>query len=220
MPSHPLPHRGRPDAWWKLIYRDFGKRVFDVALALLLGLMIAPIILGLWAATRADGGPGFFGHHRVGRDGRTFRCWKLRTMVVDAEERLSKHLSAHPEAAEEWNRNFKLRNDPRITPLGRFLRESSLDELPQLWNVLRGEMSFVGPRPVIEAELELYGSAAATCFSVRPGVTGLWQVSGRNDVDYASRVRLDLSYVSRISLARDLRIMASTVTAVLRRTGQ
>jgi lipopolysaccharide/colanic/teichoic acid biosynthesis glycosyltransferase len=141
-------------------------------------------------------------------------------MVVDAEARLAAHLRENPEAAEEWRREFKLRHDPRITPLGRFLRKTSLDELPQVWNVLLGEMSFVGPRPIVTGELGYYGEAASRCFSVRPGLTGLWQVSGRNDVSYAERVRMDLDYVADISLARDVSIILKTARAVLGRTGR
>jgi lipopolysaccharide/colanic/teichoic acid biosynthesis glycosyltransferase len=140
-------------------------------------------------------------------------------MVVDAETHLADHLDANPEAAREWHRDFKLRDDPRVTRLGRFLRKSSLDELPQLWNVLLGEMSFVGPRPIVTEELGYYGNAASRCFSVRPGVTGLWQVSGRNEVSYAERVQMDLDYVSSISLWRDLSILVRTFGAVLKRTG-
>ncbi len=204
----------------RLSYARFGKRVLDIVLALLLLSALALVLPVLWAAVRMDGGPGFFGHKRVGRDGQIFRCWKLRTMVPDADERLAAHLSANPDANEEWRREFKLRDDPRVTRLGHFLRATSLDELPQVWNVLKGEMSFVGPRPIVTAELAYYGEAAHRCFSVRPGVTGAWQVSGRNNVSYPERVRMDLDYVSNISLGRDLQIMFRTVGAVLNRTGR
>jgi lipopolysaccharide/colanic/teichoic acid biosynthesis glycosyltransferase len=205
--------------WPRVTYADGGKRLFDIVLAVLMLGTLVVVLPVLWAAVRADGGPGFFGHKRVGRHGRMFRCWKLRTMVPDAEARLAAHLSANPEAAEEWSRDFKLRDDPRVTRLGRFLRKSSLDELPQVWNVLRGEMSFVGPRPVVSEELAYYGEAAERCFCVRPGVTGLWQVSGRNDVAYPERVRMDLAYASSISLKADLRILLMTAAAVVNRTG-
>ncbi len=141
-------------------------------------------------------------------------------MVVDAQERLKQHLIDNPEAAAEWQRNFKLEQDPRITPLGRFLRKSSLDELPQLFNVFRGEMSFVGPRPVVRDELERYGVSQKTYESLRPGVTGLWQVSGRNDVSYDERVAMDVHYARNVSLVEDMRIVAKTATSVAGLTGK
>ncbi|WP_085790797.1 sugar transferase [Roseivivax jejudonensis] len=201
-------------------YARYGKRAADIALALLLLPIVLPIIGALWVMTRADGGPGFFGHRRIGRRGRTFRCWKIRTMVVDAEARLSAHLAANPAAALEWARDFKLERDPRVTRLGAVLRATSLDELPQIWNVLRGEMSFVGPRPVVRAELCRYGRNRTAYLALKPGITGLWQVSGRNDVSYESRVRMDVDYLSRISLGTDLRLVARTIGAVLGRTGR
>ncbi|AJE47784.1 sugar transferase [Celeribacter indicus] len=188
-------------------------------MSLLLLPILAPVIAALYLAARLEGGPGFFGHARVGRDGRSFTCWKIRTMVVDAQERLDHLLSSDPVARAEWERDRKLRNDPRITPLGDFLRKTSLDELPQIWNVLRGEMSLIGPRPVTESELERYGAQAWVYIALRPGVTGLWQVSGRNDVSYAERVRMDAVYFHGLSFGTDLRILARTAGAVLCRTG-
>jgi lipopolysaccharide/colanic/teichoic acid biosynthesis glycosyltransferase len=156
----------------------------------------------------------------VGRGGALFGCLKFRSMVIDSEARLAELLARDPAARAEWEATRKLKRDPRVTSVGRFLRASSLDELPQLINVLRGEMSLVGPRPVIQAELEQhYGAAAAHYMSVRPGITGLWQVSGRNDTTYEQRVRLDVSYVARASFAEDLRILLATPVAVLRRRG-
>ncbi len=201
-------------------YGAFGKRVFDVVFALVLLPFLVPVIGVLWLSVRRDGGPGFFGHERIGRDGVAFRCWKLRTMVVDAEARLCAHLAADPEAAAEWAREHKLSNDPRVTRWGRFLRRTSLDELPQIWNVLRGEMSFVGPRPVVLAELDRYGPHRAAYCALRPGITGLWQVSGRNDVSYAERVQLDASYARSCGLWRDLEIILRTAHAVLGATGR
>lgn len=200
-------------------YGRAGKRLFDLGLALLLLPVLAPVILLLWAVARHDGGPGFFGHTRVGRDGRRFTCWKIRSMVADAEAQLQAHLDSSPEAAAEWARGHKLANDPRISRLGHVLRKTSLDELPQIWNVLKGEMSFVGPRPVVAAELARYGSAAAAYRAQTPGITGLWQVSGRNAVSYDERVALDTAYLARRSFSRDLWIIARTGAAVLRRTG-
>jgi lipopolysaccharide/colanic/teichoic acid biosynthesis glycosyltransferase len=141
-------------------------------------------------------------------------------MVPDAAERLTAHLAANPEAAAEWEANHKLVDDPRITPLGEFLRRTSLDELPQLWNVLTGEMSFVGPRPVTEEELEKYGAARGAYCRMRPGITGLWQVSGRNEVTYGERVQLDLDYLASISLLRDLKIILRTGLVVVFPTGR
>lgn len=202
-------------------YAGTGKRAFDLTAAVLLLVIFAPAILFLAALVALlDGGKPFISLRRVGRDGRHFPCWKIRTMVVDAEARLKQLLAEDPEAAEEWARDQKLSNDPRVTWLGKVLRSTSLDELPQLWNVLRGEMSLVGPRPVTDAEMVRYGDASASYVSVRPGVTGLWQVQGRNSVSYDERVRLDVEYVSRLSFMSDLSILVRTVGAVLNRTGR
>ncbi len=197
------------------------KRFLDFVIALALLPVVAPVVLALAALVSLhDGGKPFFGHTRVGRGGREFRCWKLRTMVPDASARLQRHLAEHPEAAAEWHASRKLTNDPRITRLGDFLRKTSLDELPQLWNVLRGEMSFVGPRPVPDDELELYGAARGAYEKMRPGITGLWQVSGRNDVLYSQRVAMDTAYLRRMSLGLDLWIMLRTALVVVRPTGR
>ena len=202
-------------------YRAFGKRALDLALGLALIPFALPII-GLIAilVRRDDGGAPFFGHTRVGREGAEFRCWKIRTMVPDAETRLAEHLAADPKAAAEWEAEVKLTHDPRITRLGAFLRKTSLDELPQLWNVLKGDMSFVGPRPVPKKELEKYGAFKPSYLAVRPGITGLWQVSGRNEVSYAERVQLDVDYHRNHDLAMDLGILVRTAGVVLRPTGK
>lgn len=200
-------------------YRAFGKRAFDLVLVLASAPLVLPLVGVLWLVVRRDGGPGFYAHRRVGAGGRAFLCWKLRSMCVDAEARLADLLARDPTAAREWARDCKLKNDPRITRFGRFLRRSSLDELPQLLNVFRGEMSLVGPRPVTEEELARYGVAARHVLSCRPGLTGLWQVSGRNGMAYADRVRLDCAYARRHDLWLDLRILLRTVLVVLRRTG-
>jgi len=194
--------------------------LFDLGLGLMLLPVLLPVILVLCTLVAMDGGLPIFGHRRIGKGGREFRCWKIRTMVVDAEERLKKHLADNPEAAAEWEQNFKLENDPRITRMGRFLRKSSLDELPQLFKVFRGEMSFVGPRPVVRDELLRYGLHQQVYMSMRPGVTGLWQVSGRNDVAYDQRVSMDVQYAREVSLVQDARIVAKTVTSVLSLTGK
>lgn len=218
MPGSKAFAEGRPSFSF---YRSFGKRAFDIMFALFLIPFVAPVVLGLavmvWAQ---DGAKPLFTHRRVGRNGAEFWCWKVRTMVPDAQERLEAHLAADPDAAAEWAAERKLTNDPRITRAGRALRRTSLDELPQLLNVLRGDMSFVGPRPVPEAELELYGHNRAAYEALRPGVTGLWQVSGRNDVAYAERVRMDVEYLRDHGFLKDLGIILRTAGVVLRPTGK
>jgi exopolysaccharide production protein ExoY len=192
------------------------KRAADIAVAGLVLAVLSPLFLFVALIVRASGpGPVFFGHERIGLGGRTFRCLKFRTMCVDAEAVLRAHLEADPEAAREWDETQKLRRDPRVTPAGRILREYSLDELPQLLNVLRGEMSLVGPRPVVARELSRYGNRTVHYLSARPGITGLWQVSGRSDTSYETRVSLDARYVTDWSLAGDLAILARTVPVVL-----
>lgn len=195
------------------------KRGLDVTICLLLVPVALPLIALLWLAVRIDGSPAIYGHRRVGRGGRMFTCWKIRTMIPDAEERLELVLATNPAAAREWADHGKLSHDPRVTRLGQFLRRSSLDELPQLWNVLRGEMSLVGPRPVTEAEMIHYEANRHAYLTMRPGLSGIWQVSGRNAVSYAQRVELDATYARTVSLALDLRILIRTLAVVLARTG-
>ncbi|MEN3347367.1 MAG: exopolysaccharide production protein ExoY [Bradyrhizobium sp.] len=188
------------------------------ALALLLAL--SPVLAGIaFLIWRRDGAPILFAHYRVGVNGKLFRCMKFRTMLRDSEQVLAELLAADPHARAEWERDQKLANDPRITGIGHFLRRSSLDELPQLINVLRGEMSLVGPRPITVGELTRYGKVRWHYLSVRPGITGLWQVSGRNDTSYEERVALDRRYVEQRSLRLDLSILVKTVRVVLLREG-
>ncbi len=195
------------------------KRFFDLALAtVLLVLAAIPLAYIAWRIQR-DGGPAIFAHQRVGQSGKPFPCFKFRTMGMDAEQKLRDLLATDPTVKAEWEREFKLRNDPRITPIGHFLRRTSLDELPQLFNVIRGEMSLVGPRPIIEAELSRYGDDVDYFLMVRPGMSGLWQVSGRNNVDYDTRVYLDTWYVKNWSLWYDIAILFKTIRVVLRRDG-
>jgi lipopolysaccharide/colanic/teichoic acid biosynthesis glycosyltransferase len=204
------------------LYKIVGKRITDVALALLIA-PLALIVVGVVAVimtVSGEGGHLFFGHRRIGKNGRVFKCWKIRTMVLDAEIRLREHLASDPEAAAEWASDHKLTNDPRITGVGRFLRRTSLDELPQIWNVLKGDMSFVGPRPIVRLEMHKYGSDRPVYTSVKPGVTGLWQVSGRNNISYAERVQMDVEYVNSMSLARDLGLILRTVLVVVLPTGK
>ncbi|PIL21431.1 hypothetical protein P775_04535 [Puniceibacterium antarcticum] len=202
------------------LYARRGKRIFDLILAVLLLPVIAPVILVLCILVRRDGGPSFFAHRRVGRNGKVFPCWKVRSMVFDAERKLRDYLAENPEAAAEWARDHKLTNDPRITALGNFIRKSSLDELPQIWNVLRGEMSFVGPRPIVREELKKYGPYKRIYMMMAPGITGQWQVSGRNDVSYDERVNMDVEYLSSISLKTDVKIILATASSVINRTGK
>ncbi len=202
-------------------YTGVFKRVLDIALALLLLPALVPVIATLAVLTRLDGAPAFFGHRRVGQGGRPFTCWKIRTMVPDAQQRLERLLAADPQAQQRWCNERKLAHDPRVTRFGAFLRKSSLDELPQIWNVLRGEMSLVGPRPVPEDELQAqYAGKKWVYQAVRPGVTGLWQVSGRNEVSYAERIALDMRYFETLSLRTDLVILLRTIAAVLTGTGR
>ena len=196
------------------------KRALDIIGAGVGLLLLAPFFLIVALMVRADGGPAFFAHQRVGRGGKLFGCLKFRSMVIDSQARLETLLANDPSARAEWEATRKLKNDPRITRIGRFLRSTSLDELPQLINVLRGEMSLVGPRPVQEAEIDrYYGASAAHYMAVRPGITGLWQVSGRSETSYESRVALDVAYVSRPSLLADFSILLRTPIAVLSRRG-
>lgn len=197
----------------------FFKRTFDVIGALVLLVVLAPLFAVVAMLVRRSGRQIIFAHERVGRNGKSFGCLKFRSMVPNAQQRLDELLASDPVARQEWEREFKLRNDPRITPIGNFLRKTSLDELPQLWNVLKGEMSLVGPRPVIQEEIERYGVSAAYYFKAKPGLTGLWQVSGRNDVDYDSRIDLDVWYVQNWSMLKDLIILLRTVKVVLGRGG-
>ena len=201
------------------IYPKWGKRLFDIAIVVMLLPLVLPLMAVLFVLVALDGGRPVFSHSRVGKDGRIFQCYKVRTMVLNAEERLQEILKNDPVAAKEWAEDFKLRNDPRITRIGRFLRKTSLDELPQLWNVLRGDMSLVGPRPVTEPEMQFYGRATGAYCSVSPGVTGIWQVSGRNSLSFDERVALDNYYATHLSLREDLRILFMTVPAVLHATG-
>ena len=195
------------------------KRLFDLVVVIFVLPVLSPLIVLLWLIVRMDGGPGFFGHERIGRNGVSFRCWKIRSMVPNSEERLKDYLANNPEAAREWSENFKLRNDPRITPIGKFLRKSSLDELPQFWNVLLGEMSLVGPRPVSRDELQMYSIHLESYLSMSPGITGPWQVSGRNNLTYEQRVAIDVDYSRQAHLRLDIKILLKTASVVLRRTG-
>jgi Undecaprenyl-phosphate galactose phosphotransferase WbaP len=200
--------------------RPWLKRGMDLAGAGLALAVLMPIFLVIALLVRADGGPAFYAHQRIGRGGRAFGCLKFRSMVTNSAERLAEVLASDPAARAEWEATRKLKNDPRVTWIGRILRATSLDELPQLINVLRGEMSLVGPRPVLASELATYyGAATQHYLAVRPGITGLWQVSGRSETSYAQRVALDVAYVTSPSIWADIHILMRTPAAVLARRG-
>lgn len=200
-------------------YRERVKRLFDIMLVVMSIPVSFPLILGLWLLVRLDGGRGFFGHERIGRAGQPFKCWKIRTMVPNAEKILQHHLENDEDLAREWAETFKLENDPRVTRLGALLRKTSLDELPQLWNVLRGEMSLVGPRPVPLEEMENYADHQWAYKRMRPGLTGLWQVHGRGICTYEERVEMDVHYARTVSPFLDMKIIFKTFGVVLRKTG-
>ena len=197
-----------------------GKRTFDVIVASAMLFFALPAIFFIAVIMYStDRGPILFGHERIGHNGKRFRCLKFRSMVTDSQQALARHLEMFPQARAEWEATQKLRDDPRITPIGRFLRVTSLDELPQLLNVIRGDMSLVGPRPIVQDEVARYAAEIEAYAATRPGITGLWQVSGRSDVDYDQRVRLDSQYVRDWTFAGDLLILVKTVKVVVLRTG-
>jgi len=196
------------------------KWLIDKVLSVVALICLMPLLLLLALLVKTTSrGHAFFRHRRLGKGGRAISVWKFRTMYADAEERLSRILAEDPAAAAEWRESFKLRRDPRVTPVGRFLRKTSLDELPQLLNVIGGSMSLVGPRPIVEDEIPYYGSSYAVFSSVRPGITGLWQVSGRSDCNYDERVALDVHYILNWSPWMDFWILLRTVAAVLKMRG-
>ncbi|MCE5972173.1 sugar transferase [Sinirhodobacter sp. WL0062] len=202
------------------LYLTGGKRCFDLTLTLLLLPLCAPLIALCWVLARRDGGPGFFRQPRVGRDGRVFLCIKIRTMAPDAEAALRRLLANDPALAQEWDHYQKLRRDPRVTRLGRLLRATSLDELPQLFNVLRGDMSLVGPRPFLPDQEHDYRAAGGrSYYRLRPGITGPWQLEARGTSSFAARVRFDESYLTDQSLLRDVAMILRTALVPLRANG-
>ncbi|WP_058278523.1 sugar transferase [Ruegeria atlantica] len=198
-------------------YRDRFKRLIDIALVILMTPIAVPLVAIFALIIVTTGGTPFFWQRRIGKDGAIFEMLKIRTMVPNAKEKLEAHLAADTDARAEWNSTQKLKDDPRITPIGKFLRRSSLDELPQLWNVLRGDMSIVGPRPMMEDQKPLY--PGKTYYSMRPGITGSWQVSDRNETTFAARARFDKNYYDSLTLKTDLSILVRTVGVVLRCSG-
>ena len=197
-------------------YNQFFKRAFDLSVATLGTIAISPFLLGIAIAIRVSSpGPAIYAHRRIGRNGAHFNCYKFRSMVSDSDKRLKEFLEANPEAAKEWEESHKLKHDPRVTKIGALLRKTSLDELPQLFNVIRGQMSLVGPRPIVDEEIIKYDVFFSDYTLVRPGMTGLWQTSGRSDTSYSRRVRLDAWYVRNWNIWLDISLLVKTVRVVL-----
>lgn len=199
------------------LYRGYFKRAFDMLAVLIAAPFVLPVVLVMGFLVKRDGGPAFYCQDRIGRGGKVFRIWKLRSMVVDADARLGEYLASDPRARAEWDEHQKLKEDPRITAVGRLIRKTSLDELPQLWNVLRGDMSLVGPRPMLPGQAPLYPGRAY--YRLRPGLTGFWQISDRNETSFAGRAAYDTQYARRLSLPTDIFVLLATVWVVLRGTG-
>ena len=196
------------------------KRTLDIAFAVALAIVALPVSLLIAAAILIESGrPVFFRHRRIGRGGRAFSLLKFRTMAQNSDQILAEYLEENPDAAREWERTHKLRHDPRVTRIGRLLRRTSLDELPQIWNIMRGEMSMAGPRPIVEAEIAKYGNAYPLYSLAKPGLTGLWQVSGRNDTTYRRRVELDAAYVRNWTPGMDFKLLFKTVGVVVKGKG-
>ena len=194
----------------------FIKRTFDLVCTICGSILISPILVGLVLLVAINNkGHVIFAHQRVGRHGKLFPCYKFQTMIPNAQEALTKYLAENPEARKEWEANFKLEHDPRVTKFGAFLRKTSLDELPQLWNVIRGDMSLVGPRPIVTKEIERYGEYFREYSMVLPGITGMWQASGRSDTTYEERVAMDTWYVRNWSVWIDLMYLVKTFKAVI-----
>lgn len=198
-------------------YRDRFKRLLDIAFVVASAPIAIPLIGIMLLLAALDGGKPLYRQRRIGKDGRIYNMVKIRSMVMNADQRLEAYLDSNPEARAEWDSTQKLKNDPRITKIGKFLRKSSMDELPQLWNVLVGDMSIVGPRPMMEDQKTLYPGAAY--YAMRPGITGPWQVSDRNETTFAQRATFDTKYYYELSLKKDLEILGQTVGVVLRCTG-
>ncbi|WP_376870444.1 sugar transferase [Albirhodobacter sp. R86504] len=216
--SRKKPQKGR--SLMSFSYNNFGKRVLDIAFSLVLMPVLLPVLLAIWVAIRLNGGAATFTQPRVGRNGRVFNCYKFRSMVPDAERVLADMCASNPIIAQEWAANQKLRDDPRITKVGKFIRKTSLDELPQIVNVLRGDMSLVGPRPFLPSQKEIYDALGGKAYySLRPGITGLWQICSRNDTTFAARVRFDEEYARNLSASNDVSLILNTAKVVVQHTG-
>jgi len=196
------------------------KRIMDLCIAVPAAIFLSPglLALAIWVYLD-DGAPIIFAHTRRGKNGKPFKCLKFRTMVRDADARLEALLKTDPVLRAEWEKNQKLKDDPRLTKHGGFLRRYSLDELPQLWNIIKGEMSIVGPRPIVEDEVRRYGRDIASYDALKPGVVGIWQISGRNDTSYEARVQMDVDYVAKQSVFNDLMILVKAIPAILLKKG-
>jgi len=204
----------------KMIWNLVMKRALDIFIVCIGGLILLPFLLLIALIVKVSSpGPALYGHRRMGLGGKQFKALKFRTMVVDADKKLKELLDSDPELRKEWESNFKLKNDPRVTKIGKFLRRTSFDEFPQLINILKGEMSLVGPRPIIEAEMEKYGENYERIFSVKPGLTGLWQISGRSNTDYLERIAYDTYYLQSWSVWLDLWILYRTPGQIIKGRG-
>ncbi len=199
------------------LYRSFFKRVLDITLIALSAPVVLPVVMTLALIVALNGGKPFYAQNRIGKDGRVFRMWKLRSMVCEADAELQSYLDANPDMRAEWDSKQKLLNDPRVTPVGKILRKSSIDELPQLFNVLRGDMSLVGPRPMMVEQRAMY--PGDDYYDLRPGITGFWQITDRNNASFAERAFHDARYNARLSLVTDIKVLWATVRVVLRGTG-
>lgn len=204
------------------LYQNVGKRVLDIVTVALILPVALPVILLAWLAMFVGSGSGFYSQQRIGKNGQVFKCWKIRTMARDADELLAAFIQSDPQIAREWSASQKLQNDPRITTFGNFLRKTSIDELPQLWNVLIGEMSLIGPRPFTPNQKRSYDGqrGSSAYYLMRPGISGLWQVESRNSGVFTDRVGFDQTYVENLSFIFDLKIVIRTVLVVLQATGK
>ncbi|CDE90558.1 probable undecaprenyl phosphate galactosephosphotransferase [Clostridium sp. CAG:389] len=205
------------------IYIEKGiKRIFDIFVGLIGILLLIPITIGIYIAKKIlkeDDGPIFYDQLRIGKGGKHFKLYKYRSMIVGADEILKEYLANNEEARIEFEQNQKLKNDPRITKLGNFLRKTSLDEFPQFINILKGDMSLVGPRPIVDREIELFGDEMKTVHSVRPGLTGYWAANGRSDTTYEQRVKMEAYYAENFSLLLDIKIIVKTIKSVIKKEG-
>lgn len=204
----------------RLVYKIF-KRLIDIIGSLVGITILIPltICIQIVKVLLKDDGPLFYTQERIGKDGKKFKLYKFRSMVVGADKILHKYLEENPEAKKEWDANQKLQNDPRVTKVGKFLRKTSLDEFPQFINVLKGDMSLVGPRPIVDREVELFGNKMRTVHSIRPGITGYWAANGRSDTTYEERVQMEVYYVENFSLVLDIKIILKTIGAVIKKEG-
>lgn len=206
----------------KTIIYKFLKRTIDIIGGLVGTILLVPITLCVWIARKIlkeDDGPLFYEHLRYGKNGKKFRIYKFRSMCIDADKKLKKYLEQNEEAKREFEENHKLKDDPRITKLGKFLRKTSIDELPQFINILKGNMSLIGPRPIVDGEIEKYGENKNKFLSVKPGLTGYWAANGRSDITYDERMKMELYYVDNISFKLDVQIFFRTIISVIKKEG-